>query len=249
MFPAAALTDLLCQVRFKRITHEESMVTTGIVTRFGAVPKYLPLLLALILMGVSHLKGQQTSSPSISECKQLYNERRYMEARNCFSRILAEDQKNPVAREYYRLSNVLAVGTSKPGDPSHTKGTPETPTLEKLVQEALDKDHELRRIQQQTEATGLSGSVRLPVYSSLEFVRLGLPYFHVCPQHSSPSGDFSTDSELQKQLTSPESVWWQALSQTRKNELVAQVKKSYVNLVSVRQELRMHDAHLLRLLR
>jgi hypothetical protein len=207
---------------------------TRTVTRFGAATRFLALLVLLALLGVSQLKGQQPSSPSISECKQLYDERRYVEARNCFSKILTQDPKNPVAREYYRLSNARAVGISKSEDSSHSPGTPEIPGLQKLVQEALENDPEGHRIQQVIEGIQLNGEAASSIYSSLEFVRLGVPYFYACQWRLSSSGDAPTDPELQEQLAAPVRQWWQSLLQSRKNELIAQVKKSGITASPIR---------------
>jgi hypothetical protein len=192
---------------------------------------------------VSQLRGQQVSSLSIAECKQLYDDRRYVEARNCFSKILAQDPKNPVAREYYRLSNVLAVGISKSEDSSHSPGTPEIPSLQRLVQEALESDPELHRILQVIDGIQLKEEAGSAIASALEFVRLGVPYFYPCRWHVISTADVSIDPDLQKQLTDSLQQWWHSLLQCRKNELLAQVKKSYLRLFSVRQELLIHDEH------
>jgi Outer membrane efflux protein len=216
---------------------------TGTLMRTGAVTRSLSLLLALIAVRPSHLAAQQAPSRPISECKQLYDERRYVEARNCFSRILTQDPKDPTAREYYRLSNVLAVGISKSEDSSHSPGTPEIPGLQKLVQEALESDSEVHRILQVIEGIQSNEQAGSSIDSSLEFLRLGVPYFYPCQWHPLPTGDIPIDPELQKQLAAPVHQWWQSLLQCRKNELLAQVKKSYVRLFSVRQELLIHDEH------
>ncbi len=216
---------------------------TRAVTRFGADTRFLALLVFLVLLKLGLLKGQQPSSLSISECKQLYDERRYVEARNCFSKILIQDPKNPTAQEYYRLSSVLALSTSKSDDSSHSPGTPEIPGLQKLVQEALENDPEVHRIQQEIEAIQLNGEAASSIYLSLEFARLQLPYFYPCQWRLSSSGDAPTDPELPNQLAAPVRQWWQSLLQSRKNEVVAGVKKSYIRLLSVRQELQIHDEH------
>jgi hypothetical protein len=157
--------------------------------------------------------------------------------------MLAQDPKNSVAREYYRLSNVLAVGISKSEDSSHSPGTPEIPGLQKLVQEALERDPELHRILQVIESIQLNEEAGSAIASSLEFVRLGVPYFYPCQWHVTSFADVSIDPDVQKQLAGAVQQWWHSLLQCRRSELLAQVKKSYLRLFSVRQELLIHDEH------
>jgi outer membrane protein TolC len=192
---------------------------------------------------MSQLIGQSLSSLSIAQCKEFYDERRYVEARNCFSQILTQDPKNLEAQTYYRLSNLWVLGISKSEDTSHTPGTPEIPLLQSLVQEALEKDPELHRIQQEIEAIQSGGAGGSSIDSLLESARLGAPYFYPCRWNSPSAGDAGTDPELQEQLATARLQWWQFLLQSRKNELAAQVKTSYVRLFTVRQELLIHDQH------
>jgi hypothetical protein len=213
------------------------------VTRLRAVTRLLALPVLLVLVGLSQLSGQQPSPLAISGCKQLYDERRYAEARNCFSQILAQDPKNLEAQTYYRLSNVWGLGISKSEDPSHAPGTLEIPVLQSLVEEALENDPEVHRIQQEIEGIQSSGAGGSSIDSSQELIRLGIPYFYPCRWNSSSVGDSAIDPEVQKQLAAALLQWWQSLLQSRKNELSALVKKSYVRLLSVRQELLIHDQH------
>jgi len=208
--------------------------------RFGVVTRFSPLLVLLVFLGVSRVIGQQPSS--ISECKRLYDERRYVEARNCFSQILTQDPKNVEAQTYYRLSNKLPLGIPKSENSSHSPGTPEIPALQSLVQEALQNDPELHRIQQEVEGIQSREAGGLTNDSSLESVRLAIPYFYPCRWNASSSWD-AANPELQRQLAAPLLQWWESLLQSRKNELVSQVKKSYIRLFSVRQEFLIHDQH------
>src|SRR5215831_2529520 len=105
---------------------------TRAVTQFGAATTFLVFLLLCDLLGMSQLTGQPPSTLSTAECKQFYDERRYVEARNCFSQILTQDPKNLEAQTYYRLSNLWVLGLSKSEDASHAPGTPEIPLLQNL---------------------------------------------------------------------------------------------------------------------
>jgi hypothetical protein len=208
--------------------------------------RFLNSILLLTLLAEGFLAGQQLGSPTLSECRQQYNDRNYVSARNCFSQILARDPENPVAREYYRLSNVLALGVTQRGeDATHAPETPEIAVLQELVREALVNNPSVRRAQSYMEASRMPGRADLPIPALEEFSRLGIPFLP--PWHSMAGSRPPLRGDAQQRMESLEQSWWQSVWEAQKNEVTALIRKSFFRLLAVRQEFRAHDEHRQRL--
>jgi outer membrane protein TolC len=188
-------------------------------------------------------QGQQL--PEFSACRQLYDERNYVAARSCFSKILAVEPDNSAAKEYYRLSNVLTFTAPQGQDSSHAPGTPRVATLEELVREAVSKNPAVRRLQLQLEAVRQRQSASPQIEAVHEALRLGLPAFPAPAWSESPNSSLSPEAEETWRLL--DQKWWEFLFETQKNEIVFQVRKAYFALEALRQEFVAHEEHRRRL--
>lgn len=151
-----------------------------------------------------------------------------------------------MAREYYRLSNVLALSVTQRGeDASHAPGTPEITVLQELVREALANNPSVRQAQFYMEAGRMPGRADLPIPAFEAFFRLGISFLP--PWHSRASSHPPLSAEAQQRIESLEQQWWQSVWEAQKNEVAALVRKSFFRLLAVRQEFRAHDEHRQRL--